>query len=334
MRRVRLHYGAMCLLTAWTLSGCDMNTKPKVIEPPPPDPAPTESRQDSLRLLARVNDQPVLMETLYDVLVRDYGLQVGKQLVHDELVRQELQRRNLPTNVTDQEVDVETRRALEKVYLFDKKFTPQQLDDLLNQLLSEKKISRRMWNSSMRRLALLSRLAENDPRVKVTDEDIRRAFFEEYDGKFKVRHVQVPSMVIAQEVLDKAGKGADFAQLAFQYSTNPSAKTGGWLPDIGPRNAPDTVPPVIVEVVRSMKTPGQVSNIVQVGSNFHVLKLEKIISPTEAKFSDVKGKLRFIVREKKIDQLQPIIMQELIDKAQIEYVDPMIRSRIKRGENL
>jgi hypothetical protein len=42
--------------------------------------------------------------------------------------------------------------------------------------------------------------------------------------------------------------------------------------------------------------------------------------------------LRLIVREKKIDQLQPVIMQELIRKANIEYIDPIIRARAKRGK--
>lgn len=334
MKRAIPRYVLPCLLTAWLASGCDMNPGRTVVEPSTPAAAPTPAREESSRVLARVNDQPIPMDKLYDALVADDGLRVSQQLIADELVRQELQRRNLPTNVTERELEVENRRALSKVFQFDDAPAPEQLDNLLNQLLSQKNITRRVWDVTMTRNVLLARLAEHDPRANVTDEDVRRAFFEEYDGKFKARHVQAPTMVIAQEVLDKAGTGADFAQLAFQYSTNPSGKTGGWLPDIGPRTAPDTVPPSIVEVIRSMKKPGQVSNIVQVGSNFHVLKLEEIIPPEKVKFSDVKGKLRFIVRDRNIDRLQPVIMKELIDKARIEYVDPVIRSKVKRGKNL
>jgi len=334
MRRIILQCGVLCLLAALALSGCDMDAKRTVVEPRHPSSAQTESRDASPRVLARVNGQPIPMDTLYDALVADDGLRVSQQLIADELVRQELHRRHLPTNVTDRELEIENRRALSKVFQFEKSSTPEQLNGLLDQLLSQKNITRRVWDATMARNVQLSRLAEHDPRVKVTDEDVRRAFFEEYDGKFKVRHVQAPTMVIAQEAAEKARKGADFAQLAFQYSTNPSGKTGGWLPDIGPRTAPDTIPPPIVQVVRAMKTPGQISNIVQVGSNFHVLKLEEIVPPEKVKFSDVKGKLRFIVRDGNIDRLQPVIMKELIDQAKIEYVDPVIRSKVKRGANL
>jgi parvulin-like peptidyl-prolyl isomerase len=327
MRRIVLQHGVLCVLAV--LAGCELNRPSTKIEPRTPA-AP--AGEGSPRVMARVNDQPITMETLYDALVADDGLRVSQQLIADELVRQELLRRNLPTNVTDRELELENRRALSKVFQFDNAPPPEQLDSLLDQLLSQKNITRRVWDATMRRNVLLARLAEKDPRVGVADEDVRQAFFEEYDGKFKARHVQAPTMVIAQEVAEKARKGADFAQLAFQYSTNPSGKSGGWLPDVGPRTAPETLPPPIVQAVRAMKTPGQISNIVQVGSNFHVLKLEEIVPPTRAKFSDVKGKLRFIVREKKIDRLQPVIMQELIDKATIEYVDPVIRSKVKRGK--
>ncbi|MBN1942168.1 MAG: peptidylprolyl isomerase [Phycisphaerae bacterium] len=331
MKRTTLWRTGLCLLAVVAAPGCEMDARRTTVEPRQPVQSPEAPHSEAASVLARVNGRAIPMDALYDALLRDNGLRVAQQLIADELVRQELQARGLPANVTDRDREIENRRALTKVFQFDETPTPEQLDGLLNQLLAQKNITRRTWDATMTRNVLLTRLAEHDPRVDVTDEDIRRAFFEEYDGKLKVRHVQAPTMVIAQEVTEKARDGEDFAQLAFQYSTNPSGKTGGWLPDIGPRTAPETVPPPIIQAARALKKPGDVSNIVQVGSNFHVLKLEEIVPPEKVKFSDVKGKLRFIVRDKKIDRLQPVIMKELINKAQIEYVDPVIRSRVRRG---
>ncbi|MBN1553416.1 MAG: peptidylprolyl isomerase [Phycisphaerae bacterium] len=332
MRRARIRSITICGLAMVASLGCEPVGRRAVVEPRPSAKAPPAApREESSRVMARVNGQAIPMDKLHDALVRDHGRAVSQQLIADEVVLQELRRRNLPTNVTDRELEIENRRALSQLYQFDTSAAPEQLDSLLNQLLAQKNLTRRVWDASMARNVLLARLAERDPRATVTEEDIQRAFFEEYDGKFKARHIQVQRMVIAQEVMDKARKGEDFEKLAFHYSTNPSAKTGAWLPDIGPRTAPDTIPPPVVQAVRAMKTPGQISNIVQVGSNFHVLKLEEIIPPAKAKFSDVQGKLRYLVRDRNLDRLRPILMKELIDKAEIEYVDPVIRSKVKRG---
>lgn len=322
-------------VTACTFAGCDWNRRQTVIEPtrPPAAAAAAETpREDAPRIMARVNHQAIPMAALYDALVRDEGVRVAQQLIADEVVRQELQARNLPTHVTDLELQAETRRALSQVFQFDNAPSPRQWEDLLRQLLAQRNLTRRMWDATMTRNVLLGRLAELDPRAAVEEEDLREAFYEEYDARLKVQHVQVPTMVLAQEVREKALRGADFSQLAFHYSTNPSGKTGGWLPDFGPRTAPDTIPPPIVRAGRALKNPGDISHIVQVGSNFHVLRLQEIVPPRQARYSEVKGKLRHLVRERKIQRLQPIILKELIDKAQIEYVDPVLRSKVKRGK--
>ncbi len=325
-RSIRIGWLAGCL-TATVFAGCDLHQKKTVIEPDSPT---TSAGEAAPALLARVNGNPIPASRMHDALVRDYGLGVAQQLIADELVRQALERKNLPTDVTDRQIEIENYRAITKIFQFDEDApTPEQMNSLLDQLLAQKNITRRAWEVTMARNARLARLA--DRRVKVTDEDLRQEFFARYDGKLKVRHIQVPSMILAQEVSDKAQGGADFEQLAFRYSTNPSGKTGGWLPDIGPRNAPETVPPNLVRAARALKQPGDLSNIVQVGTNFHILKLEEILPPRKVKFNEVKGKLRHLVREKKVDELQPILMKELIDKAQIEYLDPILRARRKQG---
>ena len=290
----------------------------------------TESNQPTpAALLAKINGKPLLMESLHEVLVQDYGLPIARQLIADELVRCELEKQNLPVEVTASQIEIENRRAMSKILPPENAPSPEQMESLLPQLLAQRNITRRMYFATMARNARLARLAAK--RVTVTEDDISYEFFTQYDGKYRVRHIQVPDAGEAEKILRKIEAGEDFEQLARKYSTNPSRKTGGWLPDIGPRSAPDIVPPVLRENIRALKKPGQVSNIVQVGTNYHILKLEEIVPPGNVKFEDVKDRLRDIVRDKKIDLLQMKIMQELFRNATIEYINPTIRAQSMRG---
>ena len=298
------------------------NTRSDSEDAAEPNPTPGD-------LLVMVNGKPLLMDSLHDALVQDYGLPIAQQLIFDELVRRELEKQNLPPEVTARQIEIENQRAMRKILQFENAPSPEQMESLLPQLLAQRNITRRMYFAVMARNARLAQLAAK--RVTVTEDDIREEFFTQYDGKYRVRHIQVPDAGEGEKILKKIDAGEDFEQLARKHSTNPSGKTGGWLPDIGPRSAPDIVPPVLRKNIRALKKPGQVSNIVQVGTNYHILKLEKIIPPGNVKFEDVKDRLRDIVRDKKIDILQMTIMQELFRNATIEYINPTIRAQSERG---
>ena len=79
----------------------------------------------------------------------------------------------------------------------------------------------------------------------------------------------------AEDVAARAAKGDAFDQLAVSYSDSQTALEGGslgWLK--GP-----SLPTFLAEVVPRMK-PGQVSEILQTGSGFHLVKLNEVRSAT------------------------------------------------------
>jgi foldase protein PrsA len=314
--------------------GCAGTDLPTTIESRRKDPAPTtrpaSANAPAEKPMAKVNGQTLPMAPLVDALLNDYGLQASQQFIADALVRQELERRNIDRKITAEDIHVENVRALSKIFQFETvNPTQKQMDAVLDQLLARKNLTRRVWDQTMRRNARLAKLAAR--RVQITEDDLRNAFFTEYDGKFRCRHIQVPDAATTETVLAKAKNGADFEQLAFQYSTHPDAKSGAFLPPIGPRTAPPEVPPVLVEAVRALEEPGQLSNIVQVGSNFHILKLEAVEPPTDVDFDEVKPQLRQTVRDQKIDRLQHRIMRELIHDADIEFLNPVLKTQYHRA---
>lgn len=326
---ITLHGFAVALLLV--ALGCDGTERPTEITArtarPAPKSAPTPSAP--ARPMATVNGEAVPMDPLQNALLEDYGLATSQQIIADVLVKQALQKQGLTPDVTQADTQAENLRALSKIFQFDTASpTPSQMEEVLDQLLARKNLTRRVWDQAMRRNAQLAKLAAS--RVTVTEQDLRDEFFAQYDGKLRCRHIQVPDASTAQTVLNQAQQGADFEQLAFKYSTHPDAKTGAFLPPIGPRTAPPEVPPVLVATARALKEPGQLSNIVQVGSNFHVLKLEEILPPTSVDYDAVKPQLHQAVRDRKIDQLQQRIMRELIREANIVYHNPVLREQYKR----
>jgi len=281
-------------------------------------------------ILVKVNGEPLYMQPLYEALVDDYGLPIAQQFIADELVRQELVRQGLSTDITEEQIAAESQKALQMIFKFVGDSTPDQLGDLLTQFLAKRNTTHRQWDMAMRRNVGLSRLAAR--LAKVSDEELREEFLRRYNGRLAARHIQVPTLANAENILRKLKEGQDFAKLAYKHSTNPSGKRGGWLPEIATQTTETKLNPVLVEVVRSLEKTGDYSGAIQVGTNFHIVKLEKTIPPENVKFDDIRDELRAIVFLERTQVLQQEILQELLRKAKIEYIDSTIRQKVS-GED-
>ena len=325
----------LCALTASFLGvGCDLmqpiEPAPKVTPAPPAKVTPVVNQAPEA-ILATVNGTALSMQPLYDALVSDYGMQIAQILLADELVRQAIVKEKLSLTVSKMDIDAESSKTLQQLFPFGAPPTKRQIEGLLAQFLTKRNLSRRQWDASMRRNLLLARLAET--RIgPITEEDLRELFFLQYDGKIIVRHIQTPSLSNAQTLLKSIRDGEPFAKVAQTHSTSPSGKDGGLLPPIGARTAPPGVPPALLQAAKALKKPGEVSSPIQVGTAFHILKLEEIIPPQAVKYAQVEPQLRALAHEQRIHQLQPVIMRELFSKADIQFVDPTLREQRKNAK--
>lgn len=291
----------------------------------PDDPAAAGRAMDEaagLEVMAYVNGQPIYMTELHDLLVRSHGLPIAQQLIALELVRQEAGRRGV--TVSEADLAREHRRSLEQ--MFPQVESDRQRERLLEQLQAKGKVSPTQWKLTMQRNALLAAMAAS--QVQVTEQDLREAFAEEFGRRVVIRHIQVPSLPAAQQVLKRLESGADFETVARDTSVNPSRAQGGLLPAFGKDT--EGVPYALRQAALSMEREGQISDPVQVMTAFHILKLEEIIETQDVAFDDVRGRLIEEVRREKIQQRKSRLLVELFRDARtedgIEYVDPTLQA--------
>jgi foldase protein PrsA len=269
--------------------------------------------------MATVNDQPIYMAQLQDILLHGFGLPIAQQLIANEMVRQEAQKKHVAASRA--EIDQENDRIL--IDMFGPTVDPEQRYKLLDQLLATKGISRSQWQLTVERNAVLRKLA--DLQITVTDDEIRQQFAEDYGRKVVVRLIQCPSASAAQDILDKLKNNEDFAELARKFSTNSrSAPDGGLLPPIGAVASGLPIP--IREAALAMTAVGEISKPIVVETNVHILKLEKIIPAQNVKFDDVKTQLAVNVHNNLNKALREQILTELFRAARIEYLDPVLQT--------
>jgi peptidyl-prolyl cis-trans isomerase SurA len=144
------------------------------------------------------------------------------------------------------------------------------------------------FREDMRNQLLLGRLREREveQRVKVTDQEVEQFMREQAasaEGPLELNlgHILVAvpenaseqqvrdARAKAEQVLERARAGEDFAKLAREASDAPgAAQTGGLM---GLRSS-DRYPPLFLEAVQSLPQGG-VSNVLRSGAGFHVLKV-------------------------------------------------------------
>jgi foldase protein PrsA len=290
-----------------------------------PSPATEPSASDlSNELLAYVNDQPVYMDDLYEMLLESYGLTLSQQVIANHLVRQAGIEQSV--SVSPEDIRKENENTLNQ--MFPGIQDPNQREHLLDQLLVRRDVTLNQWNKTMWRNAMLDKLARVD--LKVEDAEIRNEFGELYGRKYVVRHIQTASLSEAQEVLDRLRDGENFVKLAKEVSKNPSGAEGGLLPPIGPKA--EGLPFAMREVARSMKEIGEISAPIQTGTAFHILYLEEIIEPQDVDFESVREELADTVYQKKLSLLKQKILADMIRQAKIEYVNPILKEASEKTQ--
>lgn len=118
--------------------------------------------------------------------------------------------------------------------------------------------------------ALMRRHLDENP---VTDAQVKEAYEARFAGdvrEFKARHILVETPETAREVVAKLDAGGDFAALAAEYSTGPSAQSGG---DLGWFAAGQMVP-AFSSAVAALEVGAHTATPVQTQFGWHVIHKE------------------------------------------------------------
>jgi len=121
---------------------------------------------------------------------------------------------------------------------------------------------------------------------------------------------------LAEEVLKKAREGADFAELAWNYSDDPYRVKGG---DLGLVHK-GRLEPELEEAAFRLEV-GQISGVIQSIYGYHIVKVEGRTPPEQLPFEAVKEAIKRRLRQKKEKALREALLSRLKEGAQIEVYE-------------
>ena len=144
--------------------------------------------------------------------------------------------------------------------------------------------------------------------IDVTEDDIA-AYYQENEASYReeeerrVAHILIEfgedkdaARKEAEEIKSQLNDGADFAELAAQYSDDTfSAENGGDLEFINR----DMMDPAFDEVAFSLAEPGTVSDVVETEFGFHLIKLSDIKPEQVTPLSEVSDEIRTALQQDK-----------------------------------
>lgn len=151
----------------------------------------------------------------------------------------------------------------------------------------------------------------------ISDQELKKEYDDEmkkHDGhEYHARHILVASEDEAKDLIAQLGKGADFAKLATEKSTDPSGKENGG--DLGWFSTEQMVKPFSDAVAKMKK--GEISKKpVQTQFGWHVIKLEDTREVPPPTFDSLKDQLRMHLQNKRIESY----LAELRKNAKIDIL--------------
>ncbi|MHC4563447.1 MAG: peptidylprolyl isomerase [Planctomycetota bacterium] len=327
---------ALTAALALTIAGCELKQPVWRQDSPPPAAEPVDSEASVTgtpaaevpaadsgdAIMAMVNGEPIYMRQLTDHLVTMYGARFARLFVANEVVAQRARAENI--TLTDEEIRQEHWRAIDVL-------SPEKIDDpayreqFLDKLLSQRNVSRTEWDMAIRRNLMLNKMATK--LVNVTDDDLQDEFDRQYGRRVQVRHIQLPSLAAAQQVLQKLEDGANFIDLVRQHSRSPSRASDGLLPPVSAKTI--DVPAALREAALALTTPGELSQPVKVVDQFHLLELVKIFPPQQEDMDAVKDQLYESAYRMQLRMHRETLFKDMMRNADVKYVDPVLRNAVR-----
>ncbi|MGD9497374.1 MAG: peptidyl-prolyl cis-trans isomerase [Armatimonadota bacterium] len=262
--------------------------------------------------VAVVNGAEITEKQLYDRLVQNYGLDVLRDMIDRELIKQAAKEAGV--EVTEEELNKEIEQG--KAGLSEEEF---------NQWLATRNMTVEEWTEYLRMNVLARKLALKD--VKYTEEDLRRYFEENKQNWSRPATVALSEIVVsseadAREVLAELKKSeAKFGDVARRYSLSPTRQTGGERPEMPIESIP-------IEPVREAAQKlsiGQVSEPIAAEGQWYIIKVR---DRQAARGASWELDREMIEEQYKYEHAKPLqdILREQIRKSNVRVLDPRFQS--------
>jgi peptidylprolyl isomerase/foldase protein PrsA len=240
-----------------------------------------------------------------DMLKERYGEAILQELVQRHLISQAADSVEIPQEEIDEEL--ETFKSQIGVETDD-----EMLDALSNQFGITVENKEEFVNEYILPPLVLEKLAVEG--VEITDEEKQAYFDENRDSLIEVEasHILVEDEETAEEVLDRLEAGDDFAELASEYSVDPSAEANNG--DLGFFGKGDMVPE-FEEAAFNMEID-EVSEPVESTYGYHII----LVTDRKDSYEELEEKIHdTLMRER--SRTQEEVLRDLLAQADINVLD-------------
>ena len=264
-------------------------------------------KQTASEVVARVNNENITKDELYEYLVKESGDSALNTLIANKIIELEAKKQNI--KVTDDDIEAEIDKFAEQ---YGGRETFEQFLEFYGTPIDELKENIRI-NLTLEKLL--------EPSIEIKEDEIK-TYFEENKESFgekeqvKASHILVDSEEKANEVKAKLQAGEDFAALAKEYSTDTSNNENGG--DLG-YFARGKMVKEFEEAAFSMDI-GQISDPVKTEFGYHIIKVEDKKPAKEATYEESKDEIKDILFQEKLPSAYQTWMQEKMNDYNIEIL--------------
>ncbi|RMH44010.1 MAG: peptidylprolyl isomerase [Alphaproteobacteria bacterium] len=158
--------------------------------------------------------------------------------------------------------------------------------------------------------------------VEIPEADLRAAYDERFANRppemeYNASHILVKTREEAEEIIKELEAGADFAELAKEKSTGPSAANGGKLGWFGKGMMVKPFEDAVVAL-----EPGQISGPVETQFGWHVIRLDEVREKPAPTFEEVREQLAAELKQARIDaEVERLTAEAKVERPEIEF-DP------------
>lgn len=240
------------------------------------------------KAVAKINGDSISKDELYDVMVEQYGAAAVEQLIADKIVASEAKKEKV--TVTDKELNSEVDKLKESYGG----------EDVFDQMLASNNTSLDALKEDLKNYLTLRKLLI--PQIEITNEELKTYFDENKDSlgeaeQVKASHILVADEATAKEIKQKLTDGADFAELAKEYSTDEGTKeNGGELGFFGR----GTMVTEFEDVAFALPV-NEISEPVKTDYGYHIIKVEEKKESKEANFDDSKAEIKETLIDQKME---------------------------------
>lgn len=232
--------------------------------------------------------------------------------------------KGLQTEFSSRQQELEIRRKTLDLIIDDKLMIIGAYEEKINE---SPDVKRQLEEGKPRILLQILYQKEIKDKVKVSKAEVKR-HYDKLEFEVKARHILVKTEEEAKKIKEELDKGADFAQLAKEKSTDPRTKDKGG--DLGFFNWGKMVGP-FQEVAFKLK-PGEVSEPVKSQFGWHIIKVEERREAKREPFDKLKSRLESELRGSKERERVKEYLDQVKERANLDFVPKALKLVISKAK--